>query len=128
MKTWQEFTIAERREEAEQRMPPLMNTDNPRVNLRKVHIERAVLGIHRVTDSQLEKICEKGYDVFLIDEMNQSTSLGSKRYQQLISINRIDLTSEYIAFHNFRKKLKQPARMKIAKLMADYYSKHPLKE
>jgi hypothetical protein len=28
MKTWQEFTIAERREEAEQRMPPLINFDN----------------------------------------------------------------------------------------------------
>ena len=94
MKTWQELSIVERREESEQRMPPLLNFDNQKVNLRKVHIERAVLGIHRVTDSQLEKICEKGYDVFLIDEMNQSTSIGSKRYQQLISINRIDLTSE----------------------------------
>ena len=127
MKTWQELSIVERREEAEQRMPPLMNFDNPKVNLRKVHIEWAVLGIHRVTDSQLEKICEKGYDVYLIDEMNQSTNIGSKKYQQLISINRIDLTSEYISFHNFRKKLKQPARMKIAKLMADYYSEHPIK-
>jgi len=123
MKTWQELSIVERREEAEQRMPPLMNSDNLRVNLRKVHIERAVLGIHRVTDSQLERICEKGYDAYLLEEMNQSISVGSKRYQQLIGINRIDLTSEYIAFHNFRKKLKQPSRMKIAKLMADYHLK-----
>jgi hypothetical protein len=128
MKTWQEFTIAERREEAEQRMPPLINFDNQKINLRKVYIERAVLGIHRVTDSQLVRICEKGYDAYLLEEMNQPISVGSKRYQQLISISRIDLTSEHIAFHNFRKKLKQPSRMKIAKLMADYYSNHPIKE
>jgi len=128
MKTWQELTITERREEAEQRMPPLMKFDNQKVNLRKIHIEWAVLGIHRVTDSQLLRICEKGYDAYLLEEMNQSISVGSKRYQKLIGINRIDLTSEYIAFHNFRKKLKQPTRMKIAKLMADYYSKRPIKE
>ena len=125
-KTWNDFNISERKEEAEQRMPPLLKKDNLIINLRNVYIERAILGIQRLTDSKLDRIFEIGYDALLVEEMNQSLSIGAKRYQQLVSINRIALTSEHIAFHHFRKKLKQPVRLKIAKLMADYYSQHPV--
>jgi hypothetical protein len=126
MKTWQKLSAPKRKEEAENRMPPLSNKDDRHINLRNVYIERATLGIQRLTDSQLEKISKKGYDAYMIDEMNQTTSAGSKKYQQLCSIKRIDLTLEHIVFHNFRNKLNQSTRMKIAKLMADYYSKNAI--
>ena len=104
MKNWNEYTLAERKAEAEERLPELNKLDNPKLSLHSVFIERATFGVQRLTDRQINKINEIGYDAFLINKMNQLNKIGLTRYHQLCCINKNELTSEHIDFHSFRKK------------------------
>ena len=104
--------------EASETLPPLSSKDSHELNLRRVLIERYELGVQRLTDNQIAKINDIGYDLYVISEMNNINKIGSKRYHRLCELSKIELTFELIIFHNFRDKLKLKNRAMIARLLA----------
>ena len=126
MTKWKKLQRLERRLEASELWPQLGRTDNKKLNIRKILIERYELGIHRLTVSQIQRINEIGYDKFVIERMNEEKKIGASKYKKLVELGRLDITLEYIMFHNYRDELKKECRTKIAKLLAGYIEKYEI--
>jgi hypothetical protein len=95
MKTWGRLKELERRIDAEARLPPLLKTDSPSVNLRTIFVERIGAGAQKLTPAMIQKLRDEGL---------------------------IELTDEFIAFHHFREQLKPEVRREIARVLASALS------
>ncbi len=103
--------------QADCRLPPLHHDDNPSVDFRSILIEREGLGIEKVGERAIAAIRMRGYDDYFIDLMNSSSRIGGKAFYLLATIDRLDLTTEYNVFHNFREQLNHYSRRRIASLL-----------
>jgi hypothetical protein len=113
----QRWKQLERRVEADSQIPPLHQRDNPSINFRKVLVEREGLGFKRVGPRSLNEIKTLGYDAFFVAEMNTYSKIGLSPFHKLAAMGRIELTTEYIVFHNFRENLQSDCRRRIAILL-----------
>ena len=118
MSVWKRLTLLERRIEAHETFPPSLRKDSKELDLRSVWIERYELGVHKPSDKQLSKIREVGYDHFVVDLMNSKNKIGGTKYLKLCEMGKVDLTFEYIVFHNLRDRLIPENRTMIARLLA----------
>ena len=109
---------------AEAVLPPLHANDDPRLNLRELFVYRSALGFEKLTPKQIDFISKFGYEEFLVNLMNMEGKIGRKLFTMLYEQSLIEKTNEYVAFHNFRHKLQNNCRMKIARLLAKTLS-HP---
>lgn len=123
MTKWKKLQQLERRLEASELWPQLARSDNKKLNIRKILIERYEIGVHRLSTSQILRINEIGYDNFVIERMNEEKKIGASKYKKLVELGRLDITLEYITFHNYRDKLRKECRAKIAKLLAEQIEK-----
>lgn len=105
--------------DCDNRLPPLSSVDNKEVDFRSVVLERVSLGIETLTESRVSKLRNVGYDAFFINLMNSDSKIGRMIYRDLVGIKKIELTNEYIVFHNFRDRLIPASRRKIARLLLD---------
>lgn len=122
MSIWNRLGILERRIEAEELWPHPSRKDDKRLNIRSILIQRYELGIQKLSEKQISKIKDIGYDRYIVDQMNNLKKIGDKKYQKLCDINKIELTFEYIVFHNFRDKIKSENRAVIAGLLAKHHT------
>ena len=122
MTPWKRLSELERRVEATERLPPPKYSDNKEVNVRQILIDRIGLGLQKLTPKLLEQLEAVGYDNYIIDRMNSPSKVGKRPFQELKDADKIELTTEYIVFHNFRHKLKNRSRIEIAKLLADHFN------
>jgi hypothetical protein len=105
--------------DADCRFPLLGRDDNPEVDFRGVLIERAGLGVEKLSNEHLASIAERGYDAFFVGRMNSKAKIGGKVFRELAAIGRLELTTEYIVFHHFRESLNANSRRQIATLLLD---------
>jgi hypothetical protein len=117
VKDRQRWKQLERRVEADGELPPLHKGDNPTINIRKVLVEREGLGFKRVGPRSLKTIQSLGYDAFFLSEMNTYSKIGLGLFYKLTVMGHIELTTEYIVFHNFRQDLQPDCRRRIAILL-----------
>lgn len=75
----------ERRLEASELWPQLARSDNKKLNIRKILIERYEIGVHRLSASQILRINEIGYDNFVIERMNEEKKLERASIKSLWS-------------------------------------------
>jgi hypothetical protein len=106
-----------RRIEADSLLPPLGGNDSLAIDFRKVLVEREELGFPRPSPRALSAIREQGYDAFFINQMNSYTKIGLSLFHKLAAMERVELTTEFIVFHNFRDQLKADCRRRIAILL-----------
>ena len=97
--------------------------DSKDLDLKKVFIERSKFGVDKLTVEEIEKI-DFNYEDYFIRLINNISKVGSKTFVLLRDAGRLELTTEYIVFHNFRDKLDNPLRRTIAKELASSVS-HP---
>ena len=117
-------TSSTNKAKAEAVLPPLHANDDPRLNLRELFVYRSALGFEKLTPKQIDFISKFGYEEFLVNLMNMEGKIGRKLFTTLYEQSLIEKTNEYVAFHNFRHKLQNNCRMKIARLLAKTLS-HP---
>ena len=98
--------------------PPLHVNDDPDLNLRELFVYRAAHGFEKLTAKQMDYISKFGYADFLINLMNTEGKIGRKLFTTLYEQSLVEKTNEYVVFHNFRHKLQNNCRMKIARLLA----------
>ena len=123
MKSQNKYSILERRIRANELLPPLKTIDDAELDIRQILIERTEFGTHNISDKQITKIKEVGYDAFVVHAMNSGGKIGGRSFHELCKMDKITLTFEYITFHKFRDKLKNETRIKIAKLLANNFNK-----
>lgn len=99
-------------------LPPLHANDDPDMNLRDLFVYRAAHGFEKLTAKQIDDISKFGYADFLINLMNTEGKIGRKLFTTLCDQSLVEKTNEYVVFHNFRHKLQNNCRMKIARLLA----------
>lgn len=99
-------------------LPPLHVNDDPGLNLRELFVYRAARGFEKLTAKQIDYISKFGYADFLINLMNTEGKIGRKLFTTLYEQSLVEKTNEYVVFHNFRHKLQNNCRMKIARLLA----------
>jgi hypothetical protein len=122
MKTWGRLKELERRIDAEARLPPLLKTDSPSVNLRTIFVERIGAGAQKLTPAMIQKIQKTGYDNYLLSKLGRPSQVGTPRFEKLRDEGLIELTDEFIAFHHFREQLKPEVRREIARVLASALS------
>ena len=98
--------------------------DQKDLHLKKVLLERSKFGIDKLSVGEIEKIADFKYDEYFIGLISNVSKVGSKKFTQLRDAGRLELTTEYIVFHNFRDKLDSHLRRAIAKELANSVS-HP---
>ena len=99
-------------------LPPLHVNDDPGLNLRELFVYRTAQGFEKLTAKQIDYISKFGYADFLINLMNTEGKIGRKLFTTLYERSLVEKTNEYVVFHNFRHKLQNNCRMKIARLLA----------
>jgi hypothetical protein len=112
------FTPQSVKVKSELTLPPLHVNDDPDLNLRELFVYRAAHGFEKLTAKQIDYISKFGYADFLINLMNTEGKIGRKLFTTLYEQSLVEKTSEYVVFHNFRHKLQNNCRMKIARLLA----------
>jgi hypothetical protein len=117
VKMERQWKYLERRGLAGSELPPPHQKDNASINIRKILIEREELGFKRVGPRALTAIKTLGYDAFFVSEMNSYSKIGLSLFHKLAAMGRIELTTEYIVFHNFREILQANCRRRIAILL-----------
>lgn len=99
-------------------LPSLHANDDPGLNLRDLFVYRAAHGFEKLTAKQIDYISKLGYADFLINLMNTEGKIGRKLFIALCDQSLVEKTNEYVVFHNFRHKLQNNCRMKIARILA----------
>ena len=112
------FTPQSVKVKSELTLPPLHVNDDPDLNLRELFVYRAAHGFEKLTAKQIDYISKFGYAGFLINLMNTEGKIGRKLFTTLYEQSLVEKTNEYVVFHNFRHKLQNNCRMKIARLLA----------
>jgi hypothetical protein len=112
------FTPQSVKVKTELTLPPLHVNDDPDLNLRELFVYRAAHGFEKLTAKQIDYISKFGYADFLINLMNTEGKIGRKLFTTLYEQSLVEKTNEYVVFHNFRHKLQNNCRMKIARLLA----------
>ncbi|GDX39415.1 hypothetical protein LBMAG20_16300 [Methylocystaceae bacterium] len=112
------FTPQSVKVKTELTLPPLHVNDDPDLNLRELFVYRAARGFEKLTAKQIDYISKFGYADFLINLMNTEGKIGRKLFTTLYEQSLVEKTNEYVVFHNFRHKLQNNCRMKIARLLA----------
>jgi hypothetical protein len=112
------FTPQSVKVKSELTLPPLHVNDDPDLNLRELFVYRAAHGFEKLTAKQIDYISKFGYADFLINLMNTEGKIGRKLFTTLYEQSLVEKTNEYVVFHNFRHKLQNNCRMKIARLLA----------
>ena len=93
-------------------LPKANEFDNPFVNLRRIWAIRGSLGFSPPNEEQKLKILQEGYDAYFIQQMKELSNIGSKDFYALCSIGKVNLTMEYVIFHNFFENLKKKPALK----------------
>jgi len=112
------FTPQSVKVKSELTLPPLHVNDDPDLKLRELFVYRAAHGFEKLTAKQMDYISQFGYADFLINLMNTEGKIGRKLFTTLYEQSLVEKTNEYVVFHNFRHKLQNNCRMKIARLLA----------
>ena len=105
-------------------LPHLQIHDSKDLDLKKVFIERSKFGVDKLTVEEIEQKIDFDYEDYFIRLINNISKVGSKTFVLLRDAGRLELTTEYIVFHNFRDKLDNLLRRAIAKELASSVS-HP---
>lgn len=121
MSSWKRLSQLERRVEASSLLPQPQKNDCTIIDIRHVLIERIGLGVQKLTPTLLNKIKNNGYDNYIIESVNSIPKRGKTLFYELVNLGKIELTNEYIAFHYFRDKIKNSARMSIAQLLSQSF-------
>jgi hypothetical protein len=105
-------------------LPSLHRIDTSFAHLQDVVSERQKFGVRKLSRTDIECIRENGYCAYFMRFAGNGRRIGSKDFEKLREHGRLDLTVEYILFHNFRDRLDPELRRRIAALLASSVS-HP---
>ena len=91
--------------------------------LRNLIHERQAYGV-RLTAIEVSRIGEIGYTSYFVRLAASIKKIGGRDFKRLRLAGRLELTTEYILFHDFREYLNRDMRQRIAALLAESVS-HP---
>lgn len=106
----------------EPEIPPL-HPEDADLSLRELICERLLYGV-RPTQLDMARIREAGYTAYFMRLAKSPRRIGGRSFNKLRGEGRLDLTTEYILFHNFRDQLDPDIRRRIAAVLAESVS-HP---
>ena len=105
-------------------LPIVHIQDNLNFKLKDLFIERSKFHIDKIRIEDIETIEDFKFDDYFIGLIDKKSKIGSKKFVLLRDAGRLELTTEFIVFHNFRERLDLSLRQAIAKLLAASVS-HP---
>jgi hypothetical protein len=97
-------------------LPPLFPQDKSDINLRECWIESTVRLKKNMSNRMHKALLKKGYLQSMVDQLKPK-SVGGEKFEDLIKVNAINLSAEFIIFNFHSELITHPVRKAIATLL-----------